>query len=124
MARPHPTQNVSFQDNVPPSRRYATGADQPPPPPAKNPSTYSKSSFSPVESRSSAQAGTLGYDNDGYVDAGSSNPQGFSASNGADVRRKKSMVRPERERIDPGHRLWHYREHATDDQMNVMPSCE
>lgn len=34
------------------------------------------------------------------------------------------MVRPERERIDPGHRLWHYREHATDDQMNVMPSCE
>ena len=124
MARPHPNQNVSFQDNVPPSRRYAPTSDQPPPPPAKNPSTYSKTSFGPVESRSSAQAGALGYDNDGYVDAGGSNPQGFSASNGADVRRKKSMVRPERERIDPGHRLWHYREHATDDQMNVMPSCE
>lgn len=60
----------------------------------------------------------------GYVDAGSSNPQGFSASNGADVRRKKSMVRPERERIDPGHRLWHYREHAADDNLDVMPSSE
>ena len=34
------------------------------------------------------------------------------------------MVKPERERIDPGHRLWHYREHAAEDQMDVMPSCE
>ncbi|KAJ9093045.1 Chitin synthase, class 3 [Naganishia friedmannii] len=30
----------------------------------------------------------------------------------ADMRRKKSLVRPDRERIDPNHRLWHYREHA------------
>ncbi len=52
------------------------------------------------------------------------NPQGFSASNGADVRRKKSMVRPERERIDPNHRLWHYREHAAEDGMQVLPSCK
>lgn len=28
------------------------------------------------------------------------------------MRRKKSLVRPDRERIDPNHRLWHYREHA------------
>lgn len=28
------------------------------------------------------------------------------------MNRKKSLVRPERERIDPNHRLWHYREHA------------
>ena len=34
------------------------------------------------------------------------------------------MVRPERERIDPGHRLWHYREHAQEDGMNIQPSCE
>ena len=34
------------------------------------------------------------------------------------------MVKPERERVDPGHRLWHYREKAAEDQMNVMPSCE
>jgi chitin synthase len=30
----------------------------------------------------------------------------------SDVRRKKSLVKPDRERIDPNHRLWHYREHA------------
>ncbi len=33
------------------------------------------------------------------------------------------MVKPERERIDPNHRLWHYREHAAEDGMNVLPSC-
>ncbi|KAI0640218.1 glycosyltransferase family 2 protein [Trametes polyzona] len=33
---------------------------------------------------------------------------------GADGRvgRKKSLVRPDREKIDPGHRQWHYRNHA------------
>ena len=124
MARPHPTQNVSFKDNLPPSRR-AGRDDQPPPPPSKSPS-YSKASLVQVPTNTSGvayNAGSLGYD-DGYLEAGSSNMQGFSASNGADVRRKKSMVKPERERIDPGHRLWHYREHAQEDQMNVMPSCE
>lgn len=30
----------------------------------------------------------------------------------SDVRRKKSLVRPDRERIDPNHRLYHYREHV------------
>ena len=33
-------------------------------------------------------------------------------SQGADVRRKKSLVKPDRERVDPGHRLWNYRNHA------------
>ena len=28
------------------------------------------------------------------------------------VGRKKSLVRPDREKIDPGHRQWHYRNHA------------
>ncbi|EJC98606.1 glycosyltransferase family 2 protein [Fomitiporia mediterranea MF3/22] len=28
------------------------------------------------------------------------------------VARKKSLVRPDREKIEPGHRLWHYRTHA------------
>lgn len=69
------------------------------------------------------RAPSLGYE-EGYIDAASTNPQGFSASNGADVRRKKSMIRPERERIDPGHRLWHYREHAAEDRLNVQPSCK
>lgn len=30
----------------------------------------------------------------------------------ADVRRKKSLVRPERTRLDPDNRLWNYRNHA------------
>ena len=45
---------------------------------------------------------------------------------GARVNRKRSLVRPERERIEPGHRQYHYRnmasqldEHST---RNIMPS--
>jgi chitin synthase len=117
MSRPTPTANVSFQE-VPPSRR----AQEPARPSAKN--FPSKSS---IDTRKS-YPGELGYDEGDYVDVNNSNPQGFSASNGAesgaDVRRKKSMVKPDRERIDPGHRLWHYREHAADDGVRVQPSCE
>ncbi|WVW79845.1 hypothetical protein I302_101815 [Kwoniella bestiolae CBS 10118] len=121
MSRPNPNQNVSFKDDVHPSRR-AQREDQPPRPPAKN--LPSKNSLTTTVSVTSSgyNADTLGYDNDGYVDAGAQNMQGFSASNGADMRRKKSLVRPERERIDPGHRLWHYREHAAEDQVDVQPS--
>lgn len=64
---------------------------------------------------------TLGYEEAGY--AGTSY-QGFSNSAGANVGRKKSMVRPERERVEPGHRLYHYREHATADEVRVQPSSE
>lgn len=45
--------------------------------------------------------------------------------NPADVRRKKSLVRPDRERIDPNHRQYYYRNHAVqmeNDAMGVMPS--
>jgi len=116
MARPLPlSQNVSFQE-IPPSRRVGRD-EQLPPPPSKG--TASKLSLAPTKSNSSGAIPTappLRYD-DSYNDAG------FSASNGADVRRKKSMVKPERERIDPNHRLWHYREHAAEDGMNVLPSC-
>jgi len=118
MARPYPPQNVSFQDSAPPSRR---ARDDPPTPPAKGYTAKSSSSLTPITSNT-PNAAALGY-NEGYIDAGGSNPQGFSSSNG-DVRRKKSMVKPERERIDPGHRLWHYREHAAEDGLNVMPSCK
>ncbi|KAG6853144.1 hypothetical protein C0991_006583 [Blastosporella zonata] len=43
------------------------------------------------------------------------------------VGRKKSLVRPDREKIEPGHRQWHYRTHATQmedegQRMGVMPS--
>ncbi|KAK8861274.1 hypothetical protein IAR55_002093 [Kwoniella newhampshirensis] len=118
MSRPAPNQNVSFQEAATPSRRTVRG-DQPPRPPAKN--LPSKSSFATTGSGTSAGAYNtqpLGYDDETYVDVASVNAQGFSVSNGADVRRKKSMVRPERERIDPNHRLWHYREHAAEDQID------
>lgn len=45
----------------------------------------------------------------------------------SDVRRKKSLVRPDRERIDPNHRLYHYRERVAQENqagggVNVLPS--
>lgn len=45
------------------------------------------------------------------------------------VGRKKSLVRPDREKIDPGHRQWHYRTHASQleeegrGRVGVLPSC-
>jgi chitin synthase len=45
---------------------------------------------------------------------------------GARVNRKRSLVRPERERIEPGHRQYHYRHIASqldeNSTRNVMPS--
>ncbi|KAJ3504799.1 hypothetical protein NLJ89_g7748 [Agrocybe chaxingu] len=44
------------------------------------------------------------------------------------VSRKKSLVRPDREKIDPGHRQWHYRSHVAqleeegNTRVGVMPS--
>lgn len=49
---------------------------------------------------------------------------------GADVGRKKSLVRPDREKIEPGHRQWHYRTHAAQledenaGRVGVLPSGE
>jgi hypothetical protein len=41
--------------------------------------------------------------------------------------RKKSLVRPDREKIEPGHRQWHYRTHAAmledANASLVQPSC-
>ncbi|WFD02700.1 chitin synthase [Malassezia obtusa] len=39
-------------------------------------------------------------------------------SSSTSFRRKKSLVRPERERIDPSHRQWYYRNHAAQMDMN------
>lgn len=44
------------------------------------------------------------------------------------VGRKKSLVRPDREKIEPGHRQWHYRSHVAQleeegaGRVGVMPS--
>ena len=37
---------------------------------------------------------------------------GFTMADAALVGRKKSLIRPDREKIDSGHRHWHYRTHA------------
>lgn len=53
------------------------------------------------------------------------NPDFFDPSR---VGRKKSLVRPDREKIEPGHRQWHYRSHVAQAEeegsrrMGVMPS--
>jgi len=36
----------------------------------------------------------------------------YAMADAALVGRKKSLVRPDREKIEPGHRQWHYRSHA------------
>lgn len=52
---------------------------------------------------------------------------GFTMADAALVGRKKSLIRPDREKIEPGHRQWHYRTHAArleDTNTNlVQPSC-
>jgi hypothetical protein len=52
---------------------------------------------------------------------------GFTMADAALMGRKKSLVRPDREKIEPGHRHWHYRSHAArleDTNTNlVQPSC-
>lgn len=98
MSRPPFNTNVSFE---------AAGA--PPRPPPKGSSSKNGGYENAVP--------TLGYEEAGYASGG------FSQG-GADVRRKKSMVRPERERIEPGHRLYHYQQHAADQSVRVHPSGE
>lgn len=48
---------------------------------------------------------------------------GFPLGDAAMVGRKKSLVRPDREKIEPGHRQWHYRNHAAQlEDDGVIPS--
>lgn len=64
-------------------------------------------------------------------------PSAYQHAPGADLEgaddpskvfRKKSLVRPDREKIDPGHRQWHYRNHVAhlgqegSSRVGVMPS--
>lgn len=94
--------NVSFQE---PERTWRS-----PPPTHHNtrpPLEYSKDSFTgPVTP--------------GDAETGFSNP--FSDSG---FRRKKSLIHPDREKIDPGHRQWHYRQHAAqmEEEQYADPSA-
>ncbi|KDN41285.1 hypothetical protein RSAG8_07554, partial [Rhizoctonia solani AG-8 WAC10335] len=85
-----------------PPRASSTPGNPPPP--------QTSVSFSREERTDHAQSPTP-YDEEPY-------------SPGADMRRKKSLVRPDRERIDPGHRQWHYRSHVGDGaNVAVLPSA-
>lgn len=63
-------------------------------------------------------------------ESGNRNSGGFASmfqrdADGSGVQRKKSLVRPERERMDPNHRQWYYRNHAaqsSNSHVSYMPS--
>jgi len=60
----------------------------------------------------------------------SGDPEGSDQYDPSRVGRKKSLVRPDREKIDPNHRQWHYRTHVAQleeegtGRLGVMPSSE
>ncbi|KAJ7572008.1 glycosyltransferase family 2 protein [Mycena floridula] len=60
-----------------------------------------------------------------YQNSGSLDPEGYADP--SRVLRKKSLVRPDREKIEPGHPQWHYRSHVAQmeedgGRVGVMPS--
>ncbi|KAF8079227.1 glycosyltransferase family 2 protein [Lyophyllum atratum] len=59
--------------------------------------------------------------------ASGADPESADYFDPSKVARKKSLVRPDREKIEPGHRQWHYRTHVAQmedegQRMGVMPS--
>jgi chitin synthase len=59
-----------------------------------------------------------------YQNQLSPDPESGGFADASRVGRKKSLVRPDRERIEPGHRQWHYRSHIAEGnaRVGVMPS--
>lgn len=64
-----------------------------------------------------AQASGVNLHRAGSANLGSRDPE-TGLSHSASFRRKKSLVRPERERMDPSHRQWFYRNHAAQMDMH------
>lgn len=60
----------------------------------------------------------------------SGDPESSEYADASRVSRKKSLVRPDREKIEPGHRQWHYRTHVAqleqegNARVGFMPSCQ
>ena len=109
-----------------PTGRRPAGARASAAPPPLLPPPFTNTTQQQVQFREPAGAS---YSNGGYsANTGQLEEGGFSAA-GADFRRKKSLVRPDRERIDPSHRLYNYRTHtaameAGGASRGFMPSCE
>ncbi|MCO5565642.1 hypothetical protein L7F22_019316 [Adiantum nelumboides] len=98
--------SVSFQEpSRIPFQRNAASAD-----------TVQKKDFSRRDSDGTASPGFHDIERTNSALAATntllSDPEsGFSGAN-PNFRRKKSLVRPDRERMDPSHRQWYYRNHA------------
>lgn len=114
---PNNPHSISFQEAQQPVPRRGQSSSQQQQQPSRG------GQAPPVPRKESIPKGTNVYEQAvptlGYEEA-----YGQGGFSGADVRRKKSMVRPDRERIEPGHRHFHYREHAADDNVRVQPSSE
>jgi len=64
-----------------------------------------------------------------YANQLSSDPEGGEYHDPSKISRKKSLVRPDREKIEPGHRQWHYHNHVAQldsdgpsPRFGIMPS--
>lgn len=102
--------NVSFQE---PERSWRS-----PPPASPNPDRSVRPTYDAVYSSDPMSPPATGVQFDPeaqYTTSAGGAGIGYSdtvGQQGGDFRRKKSLVRPDREKIEPGHRQWHYRHHA------------
>ena len=98
--------NVSFQE---PERTWRSQ-----PPASPNPDRSVRPTYDAVYSSDPISPPPTGVQFDAeaqYTSVAGGAGIGYSDQQG-DFRRKKSLVRPDREKIEPGHRQWHYRHHA------------
>ena len=104
--------------------------DQPPP---TQPTLQHSVSFQNVElgdRRSALDSNKQRNMPSAYVPQLSADPEHSDQFDPSRVGRKKSLVKPDREKIDPSHRQWHYRSHVAQleeeghGRVGVMPSSE
>lgn len=130
-ARPPSVQLPSPADYEPPNVPYGQHyGNRPPMPPIDS---YTNVSFQGKETGDrhdpidQSRARTYNAYNNHQLQLPESAGDAALAEGGASgVGRKKSLVRPDREKIEPGHRLWHYRNHAQQMEYegggNAIPS--
>ncbi|BGP23539.1 chitin synthase, glycosyltransferase family 2 protein [Rhodotorula toruloides] len=106
--------NLAYASHAPSSMSYAGGAVP------KVEFSRDQRSTSFYDSASAAEVPLVGYSSGYSVNIsaarGAAVTPGMTSltvgGSGADFKRKKSLVRPDRERVDENHRLYNYRQHA------------